>query len=96
MGDVYLIHFHSPISPKHTCQHYIGYADNGVGRRLDEHAAGRGARLTEVAKERGIGFRVVRTWENVDRNFERQLKRRKMANRYCPICQARAAEKKAA
>jgi predicted GIY-YIG superfamily endonuclease len=91
MGEVYLIHFHRPISPDHTCQHYIGYADNGVGRRLDEHAAGQGARLTEVAKERGIGFRVVRTWKNVNRNFERQMKRRKNAGRYCPVCQKKAA-----
>jgi len=57
---VYLLHFSAPISPAHTCQHYLGYAED-VDRRIAEHRAGTGARLTEVAKQRGITFEVVRT-----------------------------------
>jgi predicted GIY-YIG superfamily endonuclease len=83
---VYLLHFDSPISENHTTQHYIGYADD-VNARIKEHKAGHGARLTQVANERGIGFEVVRIWEG-DRKYERQLKNRKNAPRLCPICKA--------
>ena len=85
MQGVYLLHFERPISPKHTCQHYLGYADD-IERRIEEHRNGRGARLTAVAKERGIGFRVVRVWEGADRQFERSLKNRKNAPKLCPCC----------
>lgn len=86
-GTVYLLHFDKQIAPgKHTCQHYIGWAYNLEGR-LKEHRAGRGARLTQVAAERGIGFEVVRTWSG-DRNLERKLKNRKEGPALCPVCQA--------
>ena len=55
------MNFARPISPAHTCQHYLGWAED-VDARLADHAAGRGARLTQVALERGIGWRLVRTW----------------------------------
>lgn len=58
--------------------------------RLYAHLYGRGARLTQVAHERGIGFTVVRVWEDVDRKFERQLKNRKSSPRLCPICRGMA------
>lgn len=87
MKGVYLLHFNSPIAPgKHTCQHYIGFAED-VWARVDEHAKGQGARLTRVARERGIGFKVVRVWDNKGRVFERRLKNRKEAPRLCPYCQ---------
>ena len=85
---VYLLHFERPISNRHTTQHYIGYADV-LQRRIDAHRAGRGARLVEVAAERGIGFQVARVWRG-DRGLERQLKRRKEGPRLCPICNAGA------
>lgn len=82
---VYLLHFASPIAPGlHTCQHYIGTA-KVLAERIREHRAGSGARLTEVAKERGIEFSVVRIWEG-GRQLERQLKNRKNAPKLCPIC----------
>lgn len=84
MGYVYLLHFDRPISDKHTCQHYIGFALD-VPARLALHRAGSGARLCQVAKERGIGFHLVRTWRG-DRNLERALKNRKNAPRLCYCC----------
>lgn len=86
---VYLLHFEQPISEGHTTQHYIGSTDN-LTRRIWQHANGHGARLCEVAKERGIGFQVVRTWEG-GRREERKLKRRKSGPLLCPICAARRA-----
>lgn len=83
---VYLLHFESPISDKHTAQHYIGTALD-VEARLKMHKAGKGARLTQVANERGINYTVVRTWVG-GRKKERELKNRKEGPRLCPICQA--------
>lgn len=82
---VYLIHFEKKVSDKHTCQHYIGYADN-IARRFADHVSGNGARLTQVAGERGIPFRVVAIWPGQDRNFERRLHNRKGSPKMCPIC----------
>jgi predicted GIY-YIG superfamily endonuclease len=84
----YLLHFQKPISPAHTCQHYVGWAED-IQQRIAEHRAGRGARLTQVAKERGIDFAVVRVWPDTERTHERKLKNRKNAPRLCPICRQR-------
>lgn len=83
---VYLLHFDQPISDNHTCQHYLGWTDN-LSARLALHAAGsrRAARLTQIAKKRGIGWRLVRLWEG-DRVVERQLKARKESPKLCPLC----------
>jgi predicted GIY-YIG superfamily endonuclease len=90
MGYCYLLHFDSPIAPgRHTCQHYLGYTSRRLRDRIAEHRAGRGARLTEVARERGIGFTCVRTWANGSRQLERRLKNWKGSNTLCPICQGK-------
>lgn len=87
---LYLLHFDRPISDDHTTQHYLGYAhDGGLRSRLEAHAAGRGARLTEVAHERGIGWKLVRTWPGAGRSDERHLKRRKYGTLLCPVCSPR-------
>jgi hypothetical protein len=39
----------------------------------------------QVAKERGIGFQIVRIWPG-DRTLECQLKNQKNAPKLCPIC----------
>lgn len=84
-GFVYMLHFETPICPgRHTCQHYIGYADD-IAARLQAHETGHGARLTQVARALGIGWRVVRLWRG-DRGLERTLKNRKYGPRLCPIC----------
>lgn len=84
LGFVYLLHFSQPISDKHTCQHYIGWAKH-LPSRIAAHMSGHGARLTQVARERGITFTVARVWEG-DRYFERKLKNRKEGPKLCPIC----------
>src|SRR5689334_487460 len=86
-GTIYLLHFDRPISDKHTAQHYTGWTTYLPGRAL-AHLRGRGARLTQVALERGIGFCIARTWPG-DRDFERRLKNRKEGPRLCPICRNR-------
>jgi len=94
---VYQLHFDRPISSAHTTQHYIGSAAD-VEARLAEHRAGTGARLTQVANERGIGYSVVRTWDAPDgkgRQLERQLKNQKQGPRLCPICEAKRKAEKA-
>ena len=91
-GVVYLLHFHRPISDKHSAQHYIGWAFH-LSSRMEQHMRGRGARFTQVAHARGITFEIAAIWPG-DRHYERKLKRRKAGARLCPICQRakRAAE----
>lgn len=85
---LYIIHFDRPISDRHTCQHYCGFAEN-VEARLADHKAGKGARLTQVANEKGIGYNVVWTAEG-DRKDERKMKNsKKNFGRYCPVCKGR-------
>jgi predicted GIY-YIG superfamily endonuclease len=81
----YLLHFDKPISPNHTCQHYLGYSDNLV-ERLIRHRKGNGARLVQVANERGIKWKLVKIWPDGDRKLERKLKNWKNSPRLCPIC----------
>ena len=47
-----------------------------IRTRLTDHRNGQAARLTEVAKERGIPFILVRVWAG-GRCTEKRLKRRK-------------------
>jgi predicted GIY-YIG superfamily endonuclease len=82
---VYLLHFERPISDSHTTQHYLGFAKS-VDNRISQHRAGDGARLCQVAKQRGISFSVARVWQDGDRALERRLKNRKNSPRICPIC----------
>ena len=88
---IYLLHFDEAIGSdkaRGKAQHYIGSAYN-LSSRMQQHMTGRGARLTQVLKERGIGFTIARIWPG-DRRFERKLKNRKQAPRLCPICRARS------
>lgn len=86
MSYVYLLHFERPISARHTCQHYLGTADN-LATRIQQHERGgsMAARLCQVAHERGIAFRVARVWLG-GRELERRLKGRHGAPRLCPFC----------
>jgi predicted GIY-YIG superfamily endonuclease len=84
MTRCYLLHFSKPY--KHA-KHYLGVAKD-LFVRVQQHKAGKGARLTQVAVENGIELQVVRTW-NGSRALERRLKRQKNGPRLCPICNPR-------
>ncbi len=81
---IYLLHFHRPI---HHARHYLGITSDLAGR-LATHAAGQGARLMAVVKERGIGWTLARTWAGT-RKDERRLKDRNDMPRVCPLCGGR-------
>lgn len=81
-GTVYLIHFDRPLADH--ARHYLGWSSD-LDARLEEHRQGRGARLMEVVRERGIGWHLARTWEGT-RNRERALKARAESPRLCPDC----------
>jgi hypothetical protein len=85
-GTVYLLHLDTPFG---HAKHYTGWAAS-LASRLAHHAAGTGARLMQVVAQAGIGFSLARTWQEVDRNFERKLKNRGGASRHCPICKGEA------
>jgi len=83
---VYLIHFDKPY--KHA-NHYIGFTDGALEDRIAKHRNGTGAKLLKVINDAGIGWNVVRTWEDGDRTFERKLKNRKKSSDLCPICKCK-------
>jgi hypothetical protein len=87
-GTVYLLHFLEPIgnpaNPRATAQHYIGWA-LVAAERISAQTAGQGAAIVRHVQASGIGFPVAATWPGT-RALERQLKNRKHASRFCPIC----------
>ena len=89
VGVIYLLHFDRPIgdltNPRGFASHYTGWTLN-LPVRLQEHAAGRGARLMQVVGEAGIGWQLARIWPGT-RTRERSLKRSGGAARRCPVCQ---------
>jgi predicted GIY-YIG superfamily endonuclease len=82
---VYLIHFDKKY--KHA-QHYIGFVENDLVKRMKLHRSGNGAKLLSALNAQGITYDVVRTWNDADRNFERSLKNRKKSSCLCPVCSA--------
>lgn len=92
MSTVYLIHFLTPLA---HARHYLGYTQaESVDQRMERHLNGTGARLLQVARERGVKFEIVRTWEGEGRTFERKLKNRKNAPKLCPVCNPGAWERR--
>lgn len=88
MRGVYLLHFFTPISNKHSAQHYLGFSVD-VDRRIQQQRRGKkkvAANFCVVAKRRRIRFVVVKIWENGDRKLERRLKNQKNHRKLCPIC----------
>ena len=81
-GTIYLLHFDQPVSDH--ARHYLGWASD-LAARLEAHREGRGARLMEVCKERGISWHLARTWEGT-RDRERAIKDRAESPRLCPDC----------
>lgn len=79
---VYLLCFDRPY--KHA-KHYIGYSSN-IEKRMEKHEAGESTGLMRAVKEAGINFDLVRVWHGKNQFFERKLKNRKGAARFCPKC----------
>lgn len=86
-GVVYLLCFSRPVCSTRPARHYLGWTteEKGAEGRLEDHKAGRGAKITAAASERGIVMTIARTWKG-SRSYERRLKCRKNAPRLCPIC----------
>jgi len=87
---VYLIHLSrkigNPANPRGQAQHYIGSACD-LAARLESHRKGLGSKLMAAVAQAGISWSCVRVWVNVPRSFERELKSKKHAQRFCPVCQ---------
>jgi predicted GIY-YIG superfamily endonuclease len=77
----YLLHFDRPI---YRAQHYLGWSVN-IDRRVALHTRARGARLVAQAVAAGIQVHLVRVWPDVDRRYERVLKRSSRKAK-CPKC----------
>jgi hypothetical protein len=81
---VYTLHLWPPLG---HAAHYTGTTpEPRLARRLNDHALGRGARLTQVQVERG-GFWVLAQTQPGGRGLERQLKQHG-ATRRCEVCKA--------
>ena len=83
-GVIYMLHFDQPY--RHA-SHYVGWTAD-LFDRLDQHAAGHGARLVAVIWHAGIGFTLIRICEGT-RHTERAIKNAGGAVRYCPACTPR-------
>jgi hypothetical protein len=95
-GTVYLLHLDRPLAMGRNqfgpplASHYLGWtAERSPTRRVGLHRAGRsGSKYMRQAWREGVSGTLVRVWEDVDRHFERKLKRRKASGRLCPLCLA--------
>jgi hypothetical protein len=85
---IYLIHFIPAF--KHA-KHYLGFADD-IEPRIYAHLHGRGARLTQVARDAGCTLLLVRIWEGADRKTERKFKNHSHVPLLCPICQGKVVQ----
>ncbi len=93
--QTYLLHFDRRYK---QAGHYLGSTTN-LQARLNQHAAGNGARLLQVVAQVGIKWRLVQTWPG-GRDVERRLshrdprwgKRQKNSSRFCPICRRKRKE----
>jgi predicted GIY-YIG superfamily endonuclease len=85
---IYLIHFDPAY--KHA-KHYMGWSPD-IEPRIHAHHQGRGARLTQVARDAGITLILVRIWEGADRTMERKFKNRSHVPLLCPICRGEAVQ----
>jgi hypothetical protein len=82
LGTVYLLHFDGPYL---HAKHYLGWSENGWAERIAAHIIGKGSPLVRAAVAIGANIVLARTWQGVDRNFERRLKKHGKA-RICPLC----------
>lgn len=83
---VYLIHFKTKL---HHAEHFLGFVERNLPRRLKKHKSGAGAKLLAALNRAEIDWEVVRVWKDGDRHFERKLKNYKKARCFCPVCGAK-------
>lgn len=81
MLGVYLLHFDPPWQ---HCKHYLGWSPD-IGKRLEVHVAGRGARLIRQARTAGSKLILARVWENATPADEHRMKGRGLTE-LCPLC----------
>ena len=87
-GFVYLLHFDTPLA---HARHYIGSTDN-LERRLKQHSKGRSACIMRAVTEKGITWRLARTWPYetlhearlAEHHFKESYKNARRT--LCPIC----------
>jgi len=86
VGIAYLIHLNERLG---HAGHYSGFTTD-LPARLADHASGSGkaCRLLQVAKERGISWKLARIWEGVTREKENQIKESSAAKQ-CPDCKGK-------
>jgi predicted GIY-YIG superfamily endonuclease len=84
---VYLLHFEQPVYG--TSRHYVGFTTN-LDQRLAQHRYGHGARMTSIARKKGIAWELAHVWEDGDKKFERLLKKRGDFKKYCKVCSPKA------
>jgi len=89
----YLVCFSEPYTArtgqqKKQARHYLGWTVN-LDKRIQLHRANQGARLLAVINAAGIGWAVVRIWDNGSRALELKLKSRHRHADLCPVCQER-------
>lgn len=80
---VYILHIDPPYQ---HASHYIGFTSRPISDRVADHFAGRGSPLIRAALEAGCSVSVAHAWHCGTRGFERWLKNRKDAPRYCRLC----------
>lgn len=92
VGTLYLIHLETPVC---HASHYLGFTSRTPEQRFEDHASGRGARLTAAAAKRNIAMKIVWTGPGT-RSDERKLKNRSNHRQLCPICREAHLAKRAA
>ena len=79
----YLIHFDEPIG---NAQHYLGFAPD-LQVRMAKHRSNKGAQLTAIANNRGIGYKVVRIWKVPEPFYKAEKYLKGLgASDLCPHC----------
>lgn len=89
---VYVLHADEPIgdpnNPLGQARHYVGATDNLL-RRLQEHATGRGAKITAAFRDAGVEWRVAAVFTMNHRCHylaERRVKKHHHTARFCCFC----------
>jgi hypothetical protein len=87
-GSVYLLHFEPglPVTGNRIARHYLGFAERDIDARIAQHLRPQGSPLVAAVIAAGGSVTLERIWTDVDRGFERRLKRRHETPRLCPRC----------